>query len=156
MSVFAPRRPDRCSRKNLKEKLGVLHYKIGRYGHISQNIFYALFYYHSLSVLISCRMYVAMAARQKTVFPHPVGIVLAGNTRLGRDCTIYQNVTIGGKDNQYPVLGDRCIIYPNSCIIGHVTIGENAVIGAGSVVLEDVPANSIVAGNPARILQKKS
>ena len=43
----------------------------------------------------------------------------------------------------------------NSCIIGHVTIGDNVIIGAGSIVVKDVPSNVVVAGNPAKIIRNK-
>lgn len=86
-------------------------------------------------------------------FPHPISIVIGKNVKIGKNCTIYQNVTIGQKEDNYPVLGNNIIIYPNSIIIGKIKIGDNVIIGAGSVVLCDIPSNSIVAGNPARIIK---
>ena len=97
---------------------------------------------------------------QNTYFPHPVGIVINQFATIGKNCTIYQNVTIGkGKYNEkiksdVPVIGNNVTIYANSVIIGGVTIGDNAVIGAGSVVLKDVEANTVVAGNPARFIRR--
>lgn len=94
--------------------------------------------------------------KQGTVFPHPIGIVIHPNVRIGKNCRIYQNVTIGGpKDGELPVLGDNVIVFPNSCIIGNITIGDNAVIGAGSAVVNDIPANAVAAGNPAKIIKIK-
>ena len=51
-----------------------------------------------------------------------------------------------------PLIGDEVIIYPGACIIGKITIGTQAIIGAGSIVLHDVPPNTVVAGNPAKIV----
>lgn len=95
---------------------------------------------------------------KNTYFPHPVGIVINGKTKIGKNCTIFQNVTIGDSfsnklPSKYPTIGDNVMIFANSVIIGGITIGDNAIIGAGSVVLHDVPQNSIVAGNPAKIIK---
>ena len=81
-----------------------------------------------------------------TVFPHPMGIVIARNTVLGSYCTIYQNVTLGTNpgDPRGPVLGDRVTVYPYSAIIGPRNIGSGAVIGAGSIVFRDVLPQEIV------------
>ena len=92
-----------------------------------------------------------------TKFPHPIGIVINKNAKIGRNCTIWQNVTIGDKcsktnNGTYPTIGDNVQIFAGSIIVGGITIGNNAVIGAGTVVLKDVPENATVVGNPARII----
>jgi serine O-acetyltransferase len=91
----------------------------------------------------------------RTRFPHPIGIVVTKDVVIGKDCAIYQNVTIDAKyfaKDKPPILGDNVRIYANACIIGDIKIGNNAVIAAGAVVLEDVPPNAVVAGNPAKII----
>lgn len=95
---------------------------------------------------------------KRTVFPHPVGIVIGIYVKLGYDCKIYQNVTIGAKNisaemAQYPTIGNNVVIYANSVIIGNVHIGNNVVIGAGSVVIKSIPDNCTVVGNPCRIIK---
>jgi acetyltransferase-like isoleucine patch superfamily enzyme len=54
------------------------------------------------------------------------------------------------------VIEDEVVIFPNSVVVGGITIGARAVIGAGSVVIADVPADSIVTGNPAKLLRMRS
>ena len=74
--------------------------------------------------------------------------------RIGNNCKVYQNTTIGEKNGKAPVLGNNVTVYANAVIVGNVHIGSNSVIGAGSVVLSDVPENEIWAGNPARFIKK--
>lgn len=88
--------------------------------------------------------------------PHPYMVVVNENTVIGENCTFYHNVTIGSRQfgmvTGAPTIGDEVIIYPGACIIGKITIGAQAIIGAGSIVLTDVPPNTVVAGNPARVV----
>ena len=85
---------------------------------------------------------------------HQVGVVIASQAHFGNNCTVFQNTTIGMKNGYAPTIGDNVTIYANSVIVGNVHIGNNAQIGAGSIVLKDVPANEIWAGNPARFVKK--
>lgn len=95
-----------------------------------------------------------------TKFPHPIGIVIGKGAKIGKNCTIYQNTTIGnGKYNKtlnshIAVIGNNVTIFANCNIIGGVSIGDNAIIGAGSVVINDIEANTVVAGNPAKFIRK--
>ena len=102
---------------------------------------------------MNCITNIEYLKKQGTKFPHPVGIVIAKGVIVGKNCTIFQNVTIGCKKYKTPVIGDNVCIYPNSIIFGDITIGDNAIIGAGAVVLKDVPANAVVAGNPAKVIK---
>ncbi|MFM7068551.1 MAG: serine O-acetyltransferase [Actinomycetes bacterium] len=89
---------------------------------------------------------------------HGTGLVVHSGTRLGSNCTLRQGVTIGargdgdGPDGQAPVLGDRVDVGVGALIIGPYVVGDDAVIGAGAVVVSDVPAGAVVAGNPARVI----
>lgn len=76
---------------------------------------------------------------------------------IGDNCEIWQQVTIGNKfnvDGPRPIIGNNVKICAGSIIIGSVHIGDNAIIGAGSVVTRDVPSNSIVAGVPAKVIKQ--
>lgn len=75
--------------------------------------------------------------------------------RIGRDCMIHQHVTLGVNADEYPIIGDRVWISPGAAVLGGVTIGDDAVIGAGSVVLRDVAPGSVVAGIPARVISNR-
>jgi len=92
--------------------------------------------------------------KKKVRLGHPFNIIINSKTNLGGNVTIYHNVTIGSKQfghkSGVPTIEENVIIYPHSCILGKITIGKNAIIGAGSVVMNDVKPFSIVAGNPAK------
>lgn len=87
---------------------------------------------------------------------HGVGIVVNADAKLGRNVTIMQGVTIGGSNYGFPTIEDDVIVCANSSIIGKITLGKGCVIGAGAVVLCDVPEAYNAVGNPARIFPRKS
>ncbi len=129
-----------------------------------RNFYYAVFKYRSFKLLFANDFTTKDASgthlqyyyKHQTRFPHPVGIVIGHKVKLGMNCTIYQNVTIGnsGRDSAQPTLGNNVTIYANAVVIGSIHIGDNAIVGANSVVTADVPANSTVVGSPARVLSK--
>jgi serine O-acetyltransferase len=87
-----------------------------------------------------------------------LGIVVHRHARLGANVVISPNVVIGGKGGGRPGapnIEDDVVIGAGACILGNVTIGRGAIIGANAVVLSDVPAQTTVVGAPARPLSKK-
>jgi serine acetyltransferase len=87
-------------------------------------------------------------------------LVINDGTVFGANCTVRNSTTIGNKrlkDGSYsraPRFGDRVDIGANAIIIGPITIGHDVQVGAGAVVLKDVPSNSIVVGNPGRVIPR--
>jgi len=90
---------------------------------------------------------------------HFGGVVITGKAIIGKNCNISQNVTIGfssrGDKKGFPVIKDNVYIGPGAVIIGNITIGNNAAIGANAVVLNDVPDNGVVVGIPAKVISQK-
>jgi len=86
---------------------------------------------------------------------HHMCIVVADSTTIGNNCNLSQFTTIGSNKGQAATIGDNVYIGPGVCIVENVTLGNNATIGAGSVVVKDVPQDSTVAGNPARVVSMK-
>lgn len=86
------------------------------------------------------------------LFAHPYSTVLNAES-IGEKFSCIHCTTLGKKGDERPVIGDNVSLGCNVTIIGGVHIGNNVVIGAGSVVVKDVPDNCIVAGNPARVIR---
>jgi serine O-acetyltransferase len=89
---------------------------------------------------------------------HGTGVVIGETAIVGSDVTIYQGVTLGGTGKEHgkrhPTVCDGVFIGNNANILGNITVGENSRVGAGSVVLSDVPPNSTVVGVPAHIVYR--
>lgn len=90
-----------------------------------------------------------------SVFPHGIGIVIHHKAVIGDNCTIYQNVTIGGGDNI--VIGNNCVIGCSASIIGgNLIIGNGVTIGANTFVNFSVPDGSLVVGSKGKIVRSDS
>lgn len=86
--------------------------------------------------------------------PHGVGLVVGGATVIGEDCTLLQGVTLGEArfdSDACPKVGNRVTIGAGAKILGGITVGDDSFIGAGAVVLDEVPPQHIAIGVPARI-----
>lgn len=95
------------------------------------------------------------------IIRHPNGIVIGATTVVGADVTILQGVTLGQKDiaksgAPNPTVHDGAVLGANAIILGNLRIGRNATIGAAAVVVQDVPENAVVVGNPGRQISKKN
>jgi serine O-acetyltransferase len=89
------------------------------------------------------------------VLIHAQGVVINGGVQGGSRVLIEHQVTIGAERRQAPLLGNDIFIGAGAKIIGAVTIGDGAKIGANAVVVHDVPANSTVVGIPARVVRQR-
>lgn len=87
---------------------------------------------------------------------HGSGVVIGETAEIGDNVTIYHQVTLGGsgkeKGKRHPTIGDNVVIGNGARILGSFTVGTNSRIGAGAVVLREVPPNSTVVGNPGRVV----
>ena len=90
--------------------------------------------------------------------PHGItGIFVLHSAKIGKNCTILQNVTIGSSKGKAPQIGDNCIIGAGAVIIGGIKIGNNCNIGANCTVFKDVPDNTTVVNvAPRYITREKS
>ena len=90
---------------------------------------------------------------------HGMGVVIGETTYIGDDVLIYQGVTLGGTGKEHgkrhPTLEDNVIVGAGAKVLGNLRIGKNSRIGAGSVVVDDVPADSTVVGIPGRVVHQR-
>jgi serine O-acetyltransferase len=90
---------------------------------------------------------------------HGMGVVIGETAIVGNDVTLYQGVTLGGTGKtggkRHPTLRDNVFVGNNANILGNITVGENSRVGAGSVVLRDVPPDSTVVGVPAHVVYQQ-
>lgn len=89
---------------------------------------------------------------------HGNGVIIGETTIIGDNVTLYQGVTLGGtgkeQGKRHPTIGNNVMISAGAKVLGSFTIGDNSKIGAGSVVLEEVPPNSTVVGVPGRVVKR--
>jgi serine O-acetyltransferase len=89
---------------------------------------------------------------------HGMGVVIGETAEVGKNCTLYQGVSLAGtslkREKRHPTLGDNIVVGAGAKVIGAIYIGDNSRIGAGSVVVRDVPPNSVVVGVPGRVTYK--
>lgn len=96
---------------------------------------------------------------RRFVIDHGMGVVIGETTLIGNDVLLYQGVTLGGtsleKKKRHPTLEDGVLVGAAATILGAVTIGRDARIGAGAIVVQDVPPGAIVVGVAARIIDQE-
>jgi len=87
---------------------------------------------------------------------HGMGVLIGATSEIGDDVTLYKGVTLGGTSlgggKRHPTIGNNVVIGTNASVLGAITVGDGARVGAGSVVVRDVPPNSTVVGIPARVV----
>lgn len=109
-----------------------------------------------MNMLSSCHINFSAHIGRRLQICHASGIVIGRDVVIGDDVVIYQHVTLGGEkhvDCSYPTIGNGVILYANCSVIGAVTVGDNAVIGAHSLVLNDIPAGCTAVGIPAKTIK---
>lgn len=99
---------------------------------------------------------ISTAIGPELMIHHGFGIVVHNEAVIGSHVTLRQNVTIGSNSRGAPTIGDRVDFGAAALVIGPVRVGDDARVGAGSVVVRDVPAAATVVGNPAHIVGREA
>lgn len=150
----------KANRQNTKGKIIMVSFRIANYtrnAKILNLLFlpYIAFYKLTFEWILGVELpYRAKVGRGLKLL-HGHSLVVNERTIIGEHCILRHSTTIGndGKSDACPVLGNYVDIGANVCIIGGVNVGDNSTIGAGSVVIKDIPPNVVAVGNPARIVR---
>lgn len=137
-------------------------YRIGRFFYVNKKFTKAGFCQRIMHHLSHCWISVAADIGPGFMIAHVRSLVIGGETRIGKNCDVRQNVTFGGNFNKktddgrtQPWLEDNISVSVGAVIIGPVKIGSNTIIGANTVVTSDVPANSICFGVPGKVIKER-
>ncbi len=111
---------------------------------------------HLGRLLTSIEIHPGATIGQRFFIDHGLGVVIGETTEIGNNVLMYQGTTLGGtgkeKGKRHPTIGNNVVIGADATILGAITVGDNAKIGAGSVVVKQVPANCTVVGVPGRVV----
>lgn len=117
--------------------------------------FIARFISHIARFLTGIEIHPGATIGRRFFIDHGMGVVIGETTEIGDDVLIYKGVVLGGtsseKKKRHPTVGNNVIVGSNAIVLGAINIGGNARIGAGSVVIHDVPAGATAVGVPARV-----
>lgn len=123
-----------------------------RWFYLHKMTFIAVLIYRYMRFMYSCVIPYTCEIAPTVNFPHnALGVVINSSSRIGENCTIYQNVTIGNRNSSKgPVLEDGVFVGANATILGDITIGKNAKIGGAALVVKNVAPNTTVVCAPAK------
>lgn len=115
----------------------------------------ARFTSHASRFLTGIEIHPAARLGQGLFIDHGMGVVIGETAEVGENVTLLQGVTLGGtslkREKRHPTLGNNVVVGAGATVLGAITVGDNSRIGAGSVVVRDVPANAVVVGVPGKV-----
>lgn len=136
----------------------VLFHRISSYLYRNKLKFIALIVFSISRFLTKIEIHPGAQIGECLFIDHGIGIVIGETAIIGNNCTIYHGVTLGsrgklGSFKRHPTIGDNVLIGCGAKVLGNIIVGDNAKIGANSVVIKDVPKNSVVVGIPSKVVK---
>ncbi len=135
----------------------ILHYRVAHKLYLKKHYFLARWISQRTVRKTGIEIHPGATIGKGLFIDHGSGVIIGETAKLGDNVTLYQGVTLGGtgkeKGKRHPTLGDNVMVSAGAKVLGSFKIGENSKIGAGSVVLKEVPANCTVVGVPGRIVK---
>ena len=136
----------------------ILHYRLAHKLYLKKHYFLARWISQRAVRKTGIEIHPGATIGKGLFIDHGSGVIIGETAELGNNVTLYQGVTLGGtgkeKGKRHPTLEDNVMVSAGAKILGSFRIGENSKIGAGSVVLKEVPPNCTVVGVPGRVLMK--
>lgn len=136
----------------------VLLHRIANWFYKSQLYFLARFVGELNRFLTGIEIHPGAKIGKRLVIDHGIGLVIGETSEVGDDCILFHGVTLGGVRfepvKRHPTLGNHVIVGAGAKVLGPIVVGNNARVGANSVVTRDVAQGSIVAGIPAKEIEK--
>lgn len=135
----------------------ILRYRVAHRLYLKQHYFLARWISQRAARKTGIEIHPGATIGKGLFIDHGSGVIIGETTIIGDNVTLYQGVTLGGtgkeQGKRHPTLKDNVMVSAGAKILGSFTIGENSKIGAGSVVLEEVPPNCTVVGVPGRVVK---
>lgn len=138
--------------------IALLYYRLSHYLYKKEKFFLARWVSQKAVKKTGIEIHPGAQIGKGLFIDHGQGVVIGETAIIGDFVTIYQGVTLGGTGKEtgkrHPTIGDHVLISAGAKLIGSFSVGDYAKIGAGSVVLKEVPENATVVGIPARVIKK--
>jgi serine O-acetyltransferase len=138
----------------------MLHYRVAHRLYLKEHYFLARWVSQRGARKTGIEIHPGAKIGENFFIDHGNGVIIGETTEIGNNVTLYQGVTLGGTGKEHgkrhPTIGDNVMISAGAKIIGSFKIGENSKIGAGSVVIEEVPPNCTVVGVPGRVVKRNN
>lgn len=136
----------------------ITRYRIAHKLYLKKHYFLARWYSQRTARKTGIEIHPGATIGEGLFIDHGHGVVIGETTIIGKNVTLYQGVTLGGtgkeKGKRHPTIGNNVMISAGAKVLGSFSIGDNSKIGAGSVVLSEVPPNSTVVGIPGRVIKR--
>ena len=136
----------------------ILHYRVAHKLYLQKHYFLARWVSQRAVRKTGIEIHPGATIGKGLFIDHGTGVIIGETTIIGDNVTLYQGVTLGGtgkeQGKRHPTLKDNVMVSAGAKILGSFTIGENSKIGAGSVVIAEVPPNCTVVGVPGRIVKR--
>lgn len=134
----------------------VLFYRVAYWFWTKKMYFIGRFISHAGRFLTGIEIHPGARIGKRFFVDHGMGVVIGETAEVGNDVLLYHGVTLGGtswkKEKRHPTIGNNVVIGTGAKILGPITIGDNTRVGSNSVVVNDVPPNSVVVGIPGKVV----
>ncbi|MDA9007957.1 serine O-acetyltransferase [Porticoccaceae bacterium] len=131
-------------------------YRVAHWLWLNERVALALFFQNSISERFTVDIHPAAKLGSGIMIDHATGLVIGETAVVGDDVSILHSVTLGGsgcqQGDRHPKIGNGVLLAAGAKVLGNITVGDGVKVGAGSLVLESVPAHVTVAGVPAKIV----